>query len=295
MHPQYADTIEKLRTWSQQESSIQGLLILGSQVRDKNAGDEWSDLDVLLLADTPNVFMQSEEWLSMLGEVVCVIDEETQLDWVNLTWAVKRVLFTDHRAVDFSILPADRADDVLSMNAEIHAHGYEVIYDAHHKMLTEKVAATLANLKTETPKAPTEAELQKIINQLLFQLIYAGKKIKRQELWVAVSTINQSVSALLLQLLEFHTATVVKASQGIRYEGRFLEQRIAPAIVDKLSLSFAKYDNLDAIQTIGHILSISQSLSKEICEAQDYAFNADQFDQAQKLFDEMFANEEKSW
>jgi aminoglycoside 6-adenylyltransferase len=222
MHPQYFETIEKLKTWSQQEQSIRGLLVLGSQVRDKFEGDEWSDLDLLLLADQPNVFMQSDTWLKVFGDVVCVIDEETFLDWVNLTWRVKRVLFADHRAVDFSILPSERVADVLAMNAEIHAHGYEVIYDVQPQILSGKIAETLANVKEDTPKIPTEAELQRIISQLLFQLIFAGKKIKRNELWVAVSIINQQVNHLLLQLIEFHTACVVQTSQGIRYDGRFL-------------------------------------------------------------------------
>jgi hypothetical protein len=291
MHPQYNETVQKLRTWSQQEQAIQGLLILGSQVRDKFEGDEWSDLDVLLLADMPNVFMQSDTWLKDIGEVVCVIDEETPLDWVNLTWRVRRVLFADHRAVDFSILPFNRVDDVLSMNAEIHAHGYEVIYDAQKQILSEKIEETLANVKEDTPKIPTEAELQQTINQLLFQLIFTGKKIKRNELWVAVSTINQQVNHLLLQLIEFHTATVVKTSQGIRYDGRFLEQRISPAMLEKLPECFAKYDEFDAIQTIDRLLKITSFLAKEICEKQNYSFNADQIGKAQKLFDDMFANE----
>jgi hypothetical protein len=57
-----------------------------------------------------------------------MVAEETPLPWVSLTWSVKRILFADHRAVDFSIMPADRLDDVLAMNAEIHANGYQVIY-----------------------------------------------------------------------------------------------------------------------------------------------------------------------
>lgn len=291
MHLQYAETIEKLRAWAQKEQSIQGLLILGSQVRDKNEGDEWSDLDVLLLADAPNVFMQSDAWLTFLGEVVCVVDEETPLDWIQMTWSVKRVLFADNRAVDFSILPADRTNNVLAMNAEIHAHGYEVIYDAQPNTLSEKIEETLANVKEDTLKIPAEDELQKIVNQFLFQLVFAGKKIKRNELWVAVSTINQQVNNLLLQLIEFHTASVVKTSEGIRYDGRFLEQRISPAMLGKLPQCFAKYDVFDAIETIEHLLEIACSLSKEICEKQDYSFWADRFDKIQKLCDDMFASE----
>lgn len=291
MHPKYNETVNKLRTWSQNEISIQGAIILGSQVRDEFEGDEWSDLDVLLLADTPSDFMQSDKWLDFLGEVVCVVVEETRLDWVNLTWSVKRILFTDNRTVDFSILPSDRVDDVLSMNAEIHAHGYEIIYDAHPNILTAKIKTSLVKVKEESPKPPTEAELQQIINNLLFELLFAAKKIKRNELWVAVSHINQQINNRLLQLIEFHTASVTKTSQGIRYDGRFLEQRIPQAVLEKLPLCFAKYDVFDAIQTIEHLLEITYYLSKEICEEQNYPFEAKQFDRTRKLYDEVFENE----
>jgi len=292
MHPKYNETINKLRTWSQNENSIQGVIILGSQVRDEFAGDEWSDLDVLLLADTPSDFMQSNKWLDFLGEVVCVVIEETPLDWINMTWSVKRILFTDNRAVDFSILPSDRVDDVLSMNAEIHVHGYEIIYDAHPNILTVKVETSLVKVKEEPPKPPTEAETQQIINTLLFELLFAAKKIRRNELWVAVSRINQQINNRLLQLIEFHTASVTKASQGIRYDGRFLEQRIPQVVLEKLPLCFAKYDGFDAIQTIEHLLEITYYLSKKICEEQNYPFEAKQFDRARKLYDEIFKNEE---
>jgi len=284
MHPKYNETIDKLRTWSQQEKVIQGALILGSQARDEFEGDEWSDLDVLLLADTPSVFMQSNKWLGILGEIVFVIVEETHLDWVNLTWSVKRILFADNRAVDFSILPSDRVDDVLTMNAEIHAHGYEIIYDAHPNVLRSKIETTLTGVKEEPPKIPTEDELQQLIHNLLFQLIFACKKIKRNELWVAVSSINQQVGTRLLQLIEFHAASVTKTSQRIRDDGRFLEQRIDQDILQKLPQCFAKYDAHDAIRTVGHLIEITQHLAKDICEANNYAFDKDLFDKTRKLY-----------
>ena len=154
MHPKYNETIKKIRTWSQNEKAIQGAIILGSQVRNEFKGDEWSDLDVLLIADTPSEFMKTNRWLDFLGELVCVIAEETPLDWVNLTWSVKRVLFADNRTVDFSIMPADRVDDVLSMNAEIHAQGYEILYDAHAHVLSSKTEVTCADVKEHPPQAP---------------------------------------------------------------------------------------------------------------------------------------------
>lgn len=240
MHLKYNETINKLRTWSQNEKSIHGVIILGSQVRAEFEGDEWSDLDVLLLADTPSDFMQSDKWLDYLGKAVCIAAEETPLNGVNMTWTVKRVLFTDNQAVDFSILPSDRVDDVLSMNAEFHAYGYEIIYDAHPNILKVKIETNLVKVKEELPKPATEVELQQTINHLLFELLFAAKKIRLHELWVAVSSINQQINNRLLQLIELHAVSVAKTSQGIRYDGRFLEQRIPQATLEKLPLCFCQ-------------------------------------------------------
>jgi aminoglycoside 6-adenylyltransferase len=290
MHPKYYETVEHLKTWAQQEENIHCVIILGSQVRKDFEGDEWSDLDVLLLVDNPRLFLQTDTWLAFLGEIVCGTVEETNLDWIHLTWFVKRILLADNRALDFSIMPYARVDDVLSINAEIHANGYQVIYDTRPNWVVSKIEATLATLKEEPPKIPTEDELWRTIQVLLFQLVFASKKIKRNELWVAVSCINQQVSHQLLELIEFHTASVVEAPQRIRYEGRFLEQRMAPPLVEGLSWCFAKYDTQDAIQTIHHLLDFSYCLAKAICEKKGYPFKAYLFDKIRKLYGEMFGN-----
>ena len=290
MHPKYSQTIDILKTWSQQEKAVRCAIVLGSQVREEFSGDAWSDLDVLLIVDTPHVLLQTDAWLAFLGEIACVVAEETPLDWLHLTWSVKRVLFADNRTVDFSIMPSDRLDDVLSINAEIHAQGYQVIYDAHPNEVASKIEATLTALKigSPAPVMPTEEDVRRMVNALLFQLIYACKKIKRNELWVAVSCINQQVSNQLLQLIEFYAASTASTPQPIRYEGRFLENRISHDLAEKLSNCFAKYDIRDAIQTVRHILDLTLWLSKAICEIYHYPFDAAQFAMIRALYADMF-------
>jgi hypothetical protein len=105
---------------------------------------------------------------------------------------------------------------------------------------------------------------------------------------VAVSCINQQISNRLLELIEFHVAAVGTPSQSIRYEGRFLEQRVHPAILEELPECFAKYDVSDAIKAAGHLLDTAQRLAKDICEAQTYPFNEYPFDKIRKLYRDMF-------
>jgi aminoglycoside 6-adenylyltransferase len=290
MHPKYFATVEHVRMWAQQEKNVRCVLILGSQVRQDFEGDEWSDLDVLLLVDSPDVFRQTNTWLAFLGEILCEMVEEAYLDWIQLTWYTKRILLTDNRAIDFSIMPYERIEDVLSLNAEIHANGYQVIYDAGPDWVLPRIEATLAVPNQDVPKVPTEDELWQTTQILLFQLIFASKKLKRKELWVAVSCINQQVSHQLLELIEFHTASVVGAPQRIRYEGRFLEQRMASPLVERLDRCFAKYDTQDAIRTIQHLLDFSYCLVQDICEKNGYPFKTYPFDKIRELYSEMFGS-----
>jgi aminoglycoside 6-adenylyltransferase len=290
MHSKYSATIATLSVWCQQEQGIQGAVALGSQVREEIPGDEWSDLDVLLLADDPQALLRSNAWLAFLGQVVCTTVEETPLSWLSLTWSVKRILFADHRAVDFSIMPADRLDDVLAMNAEIHANGYQVIYDAHPDMLAAKVEATLAAVKVEPPGIPTEDALRRTVDDLLFQLMWVSKKIKRNELWVAVQGINQPINNRLLQLIEFYAAAVVPTPTLLRYEGRFLEQRIPRDLLERLTWCFARYDAADAIQTVRHLLDLTAWMAQAICEACHYPFPASQFATIRTLYGDMFGD-----
>jgi aminoglycoside 6-adenylyltransferase len=290
MHPIYDETVGKLRRWSQRERDIRCALLLGSQVREEGEGDEWSDLDVLLLVDDPSVFMQTDTWLAVFGEIICVTVEETLLDWVQLTWYVKRALFADNRALDFSILPYHRVDDVLSINAEVHAQGYQVIYDDCANGIAPKIETTLAAVEEKAPEIPSEGEVSQTIHDLLFHLAWACKKVKRGELWVAVRCINKLVSDRLQQLIEYHTISRSEVSSHIRYDGRFLESRIGKEIAEKLPHCFARYDEFDAIRTVLHLLDTTYRLAKEICEVNDYSFNEHPFDMIRKLYDDMFVD-----
>jgi aminoglycoside 6-adenylyltransferase len=286
MNPRYRETIDRVSAWAAEQETVQAAVALGSQVRRDLPGDEWSDLDVLLLVDDPQIFLRSDDWLAFLGEVACAIVEETPLDWVRLTWAVKRVLFADGRAVDFSILPAGRVDDVLAMNAEIHANGYQVLYDAQPGLVASKIEASLAGLKTGPAGALTEAELRQMVDCLLFQLIWAGKKIKRGELWVAVSGINQTINLRLLGLIEAFAAS----THPLRYEGRFLERRVPPELLAKLPGCFAGYDERDAIRAIGDLVELTVWLAQGICAKNHYPFDEARFDTIRALYWEMFGS-----
>ena len=284
MHPKYAESAARLRAWAQEREDVRAVVLLGSQIRQKQAGDEWSDLDVLLLVDDPDPYLRGDAWLAFLGQPVLAVGEETPLDWLGLTWAVKRVVFADNRALDFSILPAARQADVLALNAEIHMHGFEVLYAADPAALEAEIRAGLAGVNAPAAATLGQAEMERLVDSLFFQLIWAGKKIRRGEVWTAVSAINQLVSGPLLRLIEARAALDAAHSSPIRYEGRFLEDRLPPWLAEELPECFAKYDPADAMRTIGHLIEIIGRLAGEIAGASGYEHERGKCEQVRALY-----------
>lgn len=263
MHPTYLETVKQLRDLCRETASIHGAVLLGSQIRDQAPGDQWSDLDVLLLVDEPAALLEKRDWLERFGEILCDGVKDTPIPSHDLVWSVRRVLFADNRAIDFSILPGSRTADIVYLHIPVHAVGYEVLYD-DSGALDNLIRESLREATPSTPKLLPQSEVRQLVNDLLFTAVYACKKVRRGELWVAVSHLNEAVSQQLLPLVERHAAARGAPAGSIHYEGRFLETRAAPETLVLLEGCFASYDGVDLFRAADQVIALTQFLTEEI-------------------------------
>ncbi|MBN2305012.1 MAG: aminoglycoside 6-adenylyltransferase, partial [Anaerolineae bacterium] len=284
---QYAETVERIRVWCEREQIIEGAVIIGSQARDELAADQWSDLDVMLFLHDPVVLLDSRDWLDQFGNVVCVFNEIVPLHFMDWDWRVRRVLYDDRRDVDFSLLPHAWVDEVLMVNQGILAKGWRVIYDSSGGDLATKIQAITAALDDTAPFSFSPQEFHNTINDLLFHIIWAFKKIKRGELWVAVRCINSYIGNLLLRLIEWYNATISRTSSRIMYEGRFLEHRTDDTLRGQLRHCITTYGAQDAVDTLGHLLDTARFLAQTLAERNGCTWDTGQFDRIRKLYFEM--------
>lgn len=181
---------------------------------------------------------------------------------------------------------------MLAVNQDIISKGYQVLYDPCGDLLESKIQALIQPGALAAPQPPTEAELRLVVSELLYHIIWAFKKIKRNELWVAVNCINTHMKGLLLRLIETHNLVVRGSPDVLQYNGRFLEQRTDPEILAKLAFCFTRYDRADAIAALGHLFDITDTLSRAICEKTGCPFHAAEFQGIKRMYEEMKAVEE---
>jgi len=162
----YDKTVDKIIAWSEQDRNIESVIIIGSQVRKEKPADEWSDLDLMVLTNEPQILLNDNNWLNQFGAPVCTFIYETVLPFVKWNWLVKRVLFDDNRDIDFSILLYDQIDDVLAINKEIISKGYQVIYGSKKPVVNQKIQTLLKNSKDTESPMPFQTELCNDINDI---------------------------------------------------------------------------------------------------------------------------------
>ncbi len=259
MHERYAGTVDAASAWMRRTVNVRAALVLGSQARTEHPGDGNSDLDILLLAKEPDTFFEDRSWLAEFGEALATAEEDENLPWAGIRWRVLRVLYSDGRAVDFSILPDAKRAAVLGLNREIHAKGYVVIHDPDGSFARD-VARSIAVVPNQQPARLDPSGLERTAEGIVFRAHYAARKLTRGELYAAVVEINGPIAASLLALVEAHTALVVKRTSVLDYEGRFLEDRAEPWVLERLRRCFAPYDALAAADAISSIISLASSL-----------------------------------
>lgn len=291
MHPTYLPTLNALLPWAQSDPRIRGIVLIGSQARATLASDAYSDLDLMVFVSDPQAVMEDESWFRRFGDVVCHFNEVVPLNFTNWSWRVKRILYTDQRDIDFSILPNDNLDEVLEVNKDILSKGWRVLYDPCGDLLENKLRALLLDGYTQTAFIPSETDLRMAVSELLYHVIWAFKKIKRGELWIATGCINTHMRGLLLQLIEAHNRFVGQQTDFLQYSGRFLEQRTDPRTLAQLEGCFTPYDRASAVAALGHYLDLTRFLWHAICEKNAWPFDPAPFDGIKTIYDQMKANE----
>ena len=158
MHECYRSTANKISEWAAADADGRGIVLIGSQVRKEDEGDRWSDLDVLIFTGAPAKLGDGSGWLGHFGRPVCITKEVVRIDSMNLEWFVKRPLYDDFRAVDFSILPYGRMGEAVELNKATHYCGYEVIHDDGAGSLEASIEKSLRDMTPPRYAVPDESE-----------------------------------------------------------------------------------------------------------------------------------------
>ncbi len=283
----------RLVAWAEAQPDIRAVVVVGSRARDERPADEWSDLDMIVIAGHPGRYLVASDWLADIGWPWFTFTEPTAGDDSE-----RRVLFAGGLDVDLTftsvakarrrlhwlrlrrrlpflvrLLPPEmvrRAEETAGSLSELTRRGARVLLDK------DGLAASVLHVSPEAPSPgpPTLTEYRQVTSDFWYHTVWAAKKLRRGELWIAKSCCDSYLKSLLLRLLEWHTC----ATQGWNYDtwhgGRFLDRWADPRAMQGLRAAFAHYDADDVARALVATMDLARWLGRETAERLGYPYPA---------------------
>lgn len=248
----YYEIKRKILEYSNKDDDIKAVVAIGSSTRKEVKADEFSDLDLFIVANDPEKWY-SGEYPKYFGKVIISFIEPTLGGGRE-----RRCIYDDDKDVDMLIFTPEDFERIVKEGIAgwVMNRGYEVLYDSIN--CTELLKN---HIKLEHPNpAISEEEFINTVNNFYFHDIWSSKKIKRGELWSAKMCVDSFMKNHLLRMIELYRYK----SEGVDvwHEGRFLEKWAGDEILKQLEMCFAHYDKEDVQQA----LIASHKLFKEITE-----------------------------
>jgi hypothetical protein len=91
----------------------------------------------------------------------------------------------------------------------------------------------------------------------------------------------------LLTLLEMYNAVTSKNINRVMYEGRLLESRMDPSVLEQLQGCFTKYDPTDVMATLSNLYNLIFFLTSEIANRQHYPFHHALFKNIKEMYERL--------
>lgn len=114
----------RLLALAKEDAGIQAIIEIGSQARQVEAADQYSDWDVLVVTKKPEAILYEESILARLGQVMVSFTEATLAGLTE-----RRVLFRGSLDVDLIPITPWQLMGMDAASAAVLAKGYRVLLD----------------------------------------------------------------------------------------------------------------------------------------------------------------------
>ncbi|MDL2289489.1 aminoglycoside 6-adenylyltransferase [Clostridia bacterium OttesenSCG-928-F22] len=259
----YERLTEEFIAWAQQAADIEVAYIIGSRAREDHFADEWSDMDIFMVASEPRRYLDDAGWLSRFGNILCSFT----MDTVGGT-EERLVLFEGGHQADFVVLPAASMDELVKANKklEIFSRGAKVLVDK--KDISKYILPQEFHAPAAFPL--TQQNFLYTCNTFWFSVYYVARQILRNELWVAKAR-DADVKAILLQMIEWYEKAANGAGYDTWHAGRFIGEWASADVMESVARCFGRFDIADSFCALMETVALFKRLSHSLAQINGYA------------------------
>ena len=263
------ELLARFLAWAESRPDIRAIILVGSRARADTPADEWSDVDLAIAATDPRQYLSNSDWLAEIGPWEIAFLEGNAVGGE----VERRVLFADGRDADLVFFPAERLDELTARGpvAEVVRRGARVLLDRD-----DRLPDILARLPTpEPPRPPTAGEFANTVSDFWYHALWAARKLRRGELWIAKECCDVAMKRIVLRTLEWHARARGSPVTDTWFGGRFLERWADPRALGDLREAFAHYDDNDVRRALLATMRLFRWLGAETAERLELSYPTD--------------------
>ena len=258
----YREIKRKISGYAEQDEAIKAVIAIGSSTRSDVPADEYSDLDLIIVTDSPDRWC-SGEYQELFGNVSISFIEPTLGGGME-----RRCIYDDDKDVDMIIFTPEQFGKALREGVAqwVMNRGYALLYDGgdYVELIPKFVTPVVSRSKMN------EEEFANTVNDFYFHNIWACKKLRRGELWSAKMCIDSYLKNLLLKMIEQYQLCISDAD--VWHDGRFLDRWADSTVTDELKDCFAHYDNEDCKRAIAATHRLFARLARAVADKSGHAY-----------------------
>lgn len=272
--------LDKIVHWARGQGPIRAVVITGSLARNDGTVDEWSDLDLQIIASDFAQYLYDDSWLDALGEV-----------WIRFplkpTAPYRLVWFADGKKVDFQFISIAALQEMAQsgkLSAE-YQRGYIVALDK------DSLYQNLPPSSHIFPQAelPDAEALHKVINEFWFEAIHVAQFIRRREFWV-VKFRDWTMKNNLLQVLAWH-ARAADPTVNTWLLGRRIRDWVDDETYVTLEDIWSSWDAAELWRGLLVQIGLFHCLSLELTQRLGYPYHAETYIKIERYIRELRDNE----
>ena len=255
-----ATLLENIKIWAEGTDNVRALVQTGSLVRNDGLADEFSDLDIEILAYRPHLLAESDTWIHTAGQPVTVLhlDAEGEQEW-----PARLVIFDNGIKADFTLSGLSRVTDMISARKlnPLYERGYRILLDK------DKLAQHLPVPDFSFPvhALPSEKRFCERVGEFWFEAFHIPVYLARNELFL-VKQRDWTMKELLLEMIEWHAIAHNEQATDIWHLGKGIRSWAGEEIWARLYETFGHFDATDAQRAYDATTQLYGQLARELAQ-----------------------------
>ena len=251
------DMIHEIIRWAERENEIRVLILQGSRAA-KAPIDELADYDISVFCTTSAPYIQTEDWLTKIGEVWICVKERVSCD--GKVFPTRLVIFDGGIKVDFSFFSLEYLDRMVKGQLSDECNrGYQVLLDK------DNLAQPLPKPDYKEPRAqkPSKREFLETIEEFWFEAYHVAIYLKREDLW-SVKFRSNAMHGFLLRMIEWEAQARNGWKQAVPPIGKRMTSWVQPSVLQELERVFAHFDIEDSWDALLHTVTLFGRLAVDL-------------------------------